>query len=306
MPKNKQQKALSVIAGAPDKPLKIGEIEINCYVLENEARVISQNSMANTLNLNSRSLRGFHADAELPRFASTQSLSPFISDELKNALTSPILFKNPSGGGMVHGYPATILVDICKAVWEAKEAGKLSSKQTLLAARCNILIMGLASIGIIGLIDEATGYQEIRAKNALAAILERYIEKEFHSWTKTFPEEFYKQIFRLNGWGSFDGIGKPAVIGHYTNDVVYDRLAPGILKELRTKNPKLPTGRRKTRHHQWFTSDAGHPKLKEHIEGVTALMKVSKNWTSFKRLLDRAYPKYGDTIQLNLEDSNDE
>ena len=37
-----EQKPLKVIAGAPDKPLKIGDIEIDCYVLEGEKRVLSQ------------------------------------------------------------------------------------------------------------------------------------------------------------------------------------------------------------------------------------------------------------------------
>ena len=35
-------KALKVIAGTPDKPLRIGDIETLCYVLENESRVLSK------------------------------------------------------------------------------------------------------------------------------------------------------------------------------------------------------------------------------------------------------------------------
>ena len=33
---------LKVIAGTPDAPLRIGDIEIPCYVLEDEMRVLSQ------------------------------------------------------------------------------------------------------------------------------------------------------------------------------------------------------------------------------------------------------------------------
>ena len=89
------------------------------------------------------------------------------------------------------------------------------------------------SIGIIGLVDEATGYQGIRAKRALATILEEFIAEELQPWTKTFPYEFYEEIFRLKGWPGPDGVKRPSVIGHYTNDIVYARLAPGVLDELK-------------------------------------------------------------------------
>ena len=157
-------------------------------------------------------------------------------------------------------------------------------------------------IGIIGLVDEATGYQEIRARKALATILEKFIAEELQPWTMTFPYEFYDQIFRLKGWPGPDGVKRPSVIGHYTNDFVYARLAPGVLAELRRKNPKLPAGYRKSRHHQWFTPDFGDPRLKEHLAAVTALMRAAPNWDGFMRSLNRAFPKLNETIPLALDD----
>ena len=161
---------------------------------------------------------------------------------------------------------------------------------------------GLRRIGIIGLVDEATGYQEVRAKRALATILENFIAKELKPWTKTFPYEFYELIYKLKGWVGPDGHKRSPLIGHYTNDIVYDRLAPGVLNDLRRINPTLPVGYRKNRHHQWFTPDFGHPKLKEHLIGVMALMRAAPNWTAFKRSLQRAYPKLNETIPLPLDD----
>ena len=73
-----------------------------------------------------------------------------------------------------------------------------------------------------------------------------------------------------------DGANKPLVIGHYTNDIVYNHLAPGVLNELKKVNPKTPKGRRASKHHQWFTPDFGHLKLKDHITGVTAFMRVAR------------------------------
>ena len=41
-----RKKPLEVIAGATDHPLVIGDIEIPCYVLEDETRVLVQRGMA--------------------------------------------------------------------------------------------------------------------------------------------------------------------------------------------------------------------------------------------------------------------
>ena len=146
-------------------------------------------------------------------------------------------------------------------------------------------------VGIIALVDEATGYQRIREERALATILEKFIAQELQPLTKTFPYAFYEQIFRLKGWPGPDGVKRPSVIGHYTNDFVYSRLAPGVLEELKRLNPTLPSGRRRNRHYQWFTPDQGHPDLIKHLEGVMALMRASPNWDTFIRNLERAYPK---------------
>ena len=295
---------LKVIAGTPDRPLVIGNIEIDCYVLEDEIRVLSQRGVFKSV---SATRGGPYSDseakrdgAEMPRFANQKWLKPFVSNELSTALKSPILFKSPSGA-TAYGYPATLLVDICGAVVEADQAGATTDRQSSIVGRAMTLLRGLATVGIIALVDEATGYQQLREERALATILEKFMAKELQAWTKTFPYEFYKQIFRLKGWPGPDGAKRPSVIGHYTNDFVYDRIAPGVLEELKTRNPKLPSGRRKTTHHQWFTPEFGHPKLKEHLAAVTALMRAAPNWDRFKSSLNRALPKIGTTLLLHDE-----
>ena len=44
------------------------------------------------------------------------------------------------------------------------------------------------------------------------------------------------------------------------------------------------------RYHQWFNEESGHPKLKEHIAGVMALMRVSYDWPDFMSKVDMAFP----------------
>jgi hypothetical protein len=82
--------------------------------------------------------------------------------------------------------------------------------------------------------------------------------------------------------------------------IVYERLLPGILKQLEERNPKDDTGKRKRKHHQWLTEDVGHPALAQHLYAVTALMRASTTWQQFKGLLNQALPKRGSKINLSL------
>ena len=288
------------IAGAPDRPLVIGDIQIPCYVLQDESRVLQQTGLLGSLDLSHGGSYSKGGD-RLAKFASQGRLKGFVNKELVDRTEKPIKFKVPSGS-LAYGYEATVLVDLCEAVLEARSAGRLQKQQEHVARRAEILIRGFARIGIIALVDEATGYQEIRERRALATILEKFIAKELQPWTKTFPYEFYQLIYKLKGWPGPDGHKRTPLIGHYTNDIVYDRLAPGVLDQLKKRNPPLPSGNRPHRHHQWFTPEIGHPKLKEHLIGVMALMRAAPNWDAFKRGLARAYQKREETLPLPYDE----
>ncbi len=293
-----------VIAGTPDRPLVVGNVEIECYVLEDETRVLSRGGFQAALGRHRTSKRHQPDDGvNLPAFLAAGNLAPFVSKDLVTAST-PVAFKAPARGPVAYGYPATVLPQVCEVYLKARDAGALLPSQRHIADRAEILIRGLATVGVIALVDEATGYQEIRAKKALAEILEKFIAKELRPWTRTFPPEFYSEIFRLKGWPGPDGVKRPSVIGHYTNDIVYDRLAPGVLDELKRLNPPIAPGRRKHKNFQWLTGDVGHPKLKEHLIGVMALMRASpdRGWTNFKRILARSYPKRNEDVPLPLGD----
>ena len=289
---------LKVIAGESDHPLVIGDIEIPAYVLEDETRVLSQGGFLQAIGRSRTPKAGTGGGVDdLPTFLAAGNLRPFVSQSEIGSSTTPIPFQIPNGQ-RGYGYKAQLLPEVCSIYLEARAAGVLLPSQRHIAARAEILIRGLATVGIVGLIDEVTGYERVREERALAKILERFLDEELQAWTKTFEFTFYEQIFRLKGWGSAAGVKRPRVIGHYTNDLVYDRIAPGVLAELRERNPVLPQGWRKNRHHQWFTPEFGHPKLRMHIEGVTALMRAAGSWESFKRALDRAYPKTGSQFSM--------
>lgn len=294
------EKILKSICGDYNRPVKIGDIEIPCFVLEDGTRVLTQFGFYKAIGRSGRPAKGRGAGFEkIPEFLGVNYIKPFVSEEL--ASSKAIRFRLPTGQ-TAWGYKAELLPKVCEVYLKARDENALTPAQKRFAVACDIVMRGLAHVGIIALVDEVTGYQELRGRRALAKILEKYIAKEFHSWTKTFPDEFYREMFRLKNW-SFDPttVKKPSVIGRYTNDVVYERLAPGVLAELQRKNPTTKKGHRARRHHQWLTGDVGHPKLKEHLSGVMALMRASANWRNFKDTLARAYPKQNEQIPLALE-----
>jgi hypothetical protein len=205
-------------------------------------------------------------------------------------------------GQKAQGYRAELLQMVCDVYLDARKGGMLTQSQEKIADQAEMLVRGFARVGIIALVDEATGYQRDRASDALARILEQFIAKELQPWVKTFPDEFYEQLFRLRGLEfPRDTVKRPQYFGYLTNDIIYKRLAPGILDELKRTEPKTPSGRRKGTIQQRLTPDLGHPKLREHLASVTTIMALSDDYEDFMRKLDKRHPKYGETISFDFE-----
>lgn len=296
------EKLPKAIFGNPKNPLIIGDLKIPCYVLEDKRRVLVQTGMIKSLGMSpGTGSRSIESGDRLAKFIGGKAIKPFIPNKITEMIISPIKFTMPTGG-IAYGYEATILADICDAVLEARAQGVLQKQQAHIAKQCEILMRGFAQVGIIALVDEVTGYQKVRDREVLQAILDKYIRDEWAKWTKRFPDEFYKQMFKLKNIPyPPHSIKKPKYIGHWTNDVIYKRLAPGVLKTLKEKNPRQPSGYRKRKFHQYLTEDLGIPELQKHLSNVIFLMKGCTSWNDFKRRLERASPKYGDTIPLDFE-----
>lgn len=217
-------------------------------------------------------------------------------------LRNPIRFQNPHGGGVAFGYPATVLADYCDAVLAARRAGTLPPRQAQVAEKCEILVRGFARVGIIALVDEATGYERDRVAGSLAKILEAFIAKELQPWVQTFPAAYYEQLFRLRGLPyASDSVRRPQYFGVLTNDIVYKRLAPGVLEELKKGAKRNDEGRPKHKYFQRLTSNIGYPKLREHLGSVVTIMRLSGDYADFKSKLDQLHPPYGVTAQLPFE-----
>jgi len=286
--------------------LPIPGLSIPCAVLEGGVRVISQRGFVKQVGGRTGSDKtGKHGRgvAGLPAFMTANALIPFIDKDLAASLASPIEYQPQRGGRTAYGIRATVIPQICDVWLRAREAKALEGAQLAVAAKAEILMRALAHVGIDALVDEATGYQAIRPADALATLLKAYISDHWARWAKRFPDSFYEQLFRLKNWELTPaGISKrPGIVAHYTKDIVYSRLAPGVMQELERLNPPNESGRRKRKHHQWLTPDVGHPALRDHLMGVVALMKAARTWEGFHVALARAYPIANEQLGLFLE-----
>jgi len=286
--------------------LKLGNTVIPCAVLEDGTRVLTQAEFMLALGRNPRPMgtRGVEFE-HVPAILRGKALKPFIDQELLDS-SRPVKFI-PQQGGFALGFRAEILPKVCDVYLKARENSTLPHNQQHIARQAEILIRGLAHVGIIAMVDEATGFQDDRARDALAKILEAFVAKELRKWVRTFPLEYYRELCRLRGVPfPTESFKLPGYFGHLTNDLVYARLAPGVLKTLRDKNPTVSPGRRKHKHFQWLTEDVGDPHLREHLWSVVTLMKASDDWDQFHAMAERALPRYSELpLLVVIEETGD-
>jgi hypothetical protein len=304
--------------------LTIGDMSIPCAVVEVfrdgmlvPVRVLSENGITNAL-LGSRSgaskrrKRALQEQgAPVPLFLAPKRLSPFISQDLMDGPLKPMIYQDEKEKSTDTGFDAQILPIVCDIWLKARDAGVLQAQQLDKAKKAEILMRGLAHVAIIALVDEATGYQEIRPHDALEACLALIIRKELAAWVKKFPDEFYINIYKLKGW-IWPGMQKNrySIVGHYTRDLVFERLAPGLLEELERKSPKNEKGYRKNKLHDWLADDVGNPLLAQHLHTLVKFqelaIKSGYTWTKYVKMVDQVMPKRGGNLELPLLDQTSE
>ena len=274
--------------------------KIPCYVLEDGTRVLSSRGMQDALKLVDEQAppSGQKPGTRMARLFGYTTLKEFIFKDKDLDHFKPIECYN--GNQKISGYEATVLADICEAMLDARRAGvHLTVRQRLIADQAEMLMRGFARIGIISLVDEATGYQSIREKDALQEILRLYVSEDILKWQLTFKETFYMQIFRLKGWSySATGIRKrPGIVGRYTNDYIYAAMPPGVMERIKEQTPKGKSEKFKYRFFQSLTPEIGREKLKEQILMVTTLMGASRSWQQFQMLFANMF---GGQLKLDL------
>jgi hypothetical protein len=286
----------------------IGESRIECAVLPDATRVLAQGTVLSALgrapSMGGR--RNSDAARRAP-FLSAANLAGYITPEVLDRL-EPIRYKVEGQRFISTGYRADALPLICEVYLAARADGVLQERQKPIAQAAELLMRSLAQVGITALVDEATGYQEVRARDDLQQLLARYVSETFRPWVAVFPPQFFREIYRLYGWEYKEGKTKhPQYIGKIINQYIYDALPDSVLEELQRVNPRSFSGHRRRKHHQHLTVDTGIEHLDKQILTVLTLLQVSSDIDQFKDLFARRFPNVSEhrVLRVNVADDGE-
>lgn len=275
--------------------LQIKAIELPCGVLDDGTRILSTRGVNRALGslATGTTKKGKIGARQLPSILASDKLKPYLTNDLIVRLMRPREYRPKHGGRTAYGHEATLLPEMCEVIIEADRAGILGKRYANISRTADLLIRGFARVGIIALIDEATGYQDDRAKDELTRILEAYIEESLRPYVSKFPNEFFKEIYRLYGWTYKPGSSfRPQYIGKFINKYIYEPLPPQVLPRMRELNPVTEKGYRRHKHFQYLTDDIGEPHLDKQLAATTALLKISDSVPGFDDHFRRAFAKH--------------
>lgn len=270
--------------------LKIGDVSIDVYVLKDRRRLIHKRGMARALGLKSEGGNAFM------KTISRKGLGSAVPEELRRKIENPIEFK-PLSGDPAHGYAAEVFIEVCDAIMTAGKLKKLAASQEFLSIQAEFIVRSAAKIGIIGLIDEATGFISDKRREEYRKLWTQFIRNECRAYESEFPERFFDAIYRLYGLKRKDpkSSKNPRFFSKFIRKYVYSPLANShgaILEELDAKNPVVyANGGRRYKMFQFLSDEVGMPTLKGHLWQVVGIAAASPDKAAFDRSFYRAFPE---------------
>ena len=266
-----------------------GDVTIPCHVLNDGNRVIAQREVIKALSGQER------PSGTIARLIGVNPIANYIDADDVASKVLPYRLSGPGHQMEAYGYEATLLIEVCEAFLRARDDGALSNAQLRVAHRADVILRACAKVGIIALIDEATGYQEVRQRNALQLKIQAFIADEMQEWAKLFPDEFWHELARLEHT-RYSPRSRPLRWGKYVMAFVYDAVDKDVGRELRLVNPD-PHFRRN--HHQWL-KEFGRGKVRDHINQVIGVMKLCGNMDEFNEKFGYVFRR--DPMQLSFFD----
>jgi hypothetical protein len=274
--------------------LSIGNAVLPAYVLDTGERVFSLKGVV-------VGLIGTEG-GQLAKYIKVKTIKPFLPFDLQpqEGDSIPALRKFDTGGDgftkFAQGITVERFMDLCAAYSEAADApdNQLTERQAETAARARAFLRATAKVGIVALVDEATGYQFDREEDALQFKLQLYLAEEMRPWEKTFPDDLWKEFGRLTGWKG-PVHQRPKYWGKLVMELVYGYLDADVADWLKQHAPKPRFGQN---YHQWLTSQYGLRKLVEHI---WMLIGMARTCSTIMELREKMGEQFGrHPVQLTL------
>lgn len=266
--------------------------EIPCYVLDDGQRIFRLSNLTKALRGKEHGKFGNYLAANnIQKYLPTR-LVP-LSDETHDRVPQGVV-EFVHNNKIEKGYNSEDFMDVCIAFIEAGHSEELSDVQKEILVNANKYIMACAKVGITALIDEATGYQNLREDNALQLKLKFFLSDQLRDWEKTFPDELWKQFGRLTNWkGSINS--RPRYWGKLVNELIYECIDEDLAKYLKETKPLMPSH---TKYHQWLNENYGVRALTEHIWQIIGMARGCHNIAQLKELANKEFKKTN--VQLTL------
>jgi hypothetical protein len=276
--------------------LPIGDLRLECYVLQDRRRVFHKRGMAKALKMKSGGGNVFM------RTLNRKKLGSVIPEDLRAKFDNHIVFMTLNGD-LAHGYEGTALIELCDAIWEARKQGKLTKTQEFLGVQAEIIMRASAKIGIIALIDEATGFILDKRREQYRELFQQFVKDEFTAWQKEFPDEFFNMLYRLYNFKRNPVANRhPQFFGKFIRRYIYTPLANSngaILEMLDEKNPVIYTnGGRRYKLFQYLSDVIGVGAFRSHLWKTIGIGSAARTKEGFDRAFSVAFPQSGDQGQL--------
>lgn len=270
-------------------------IDVECYVLDDRAKtaVISQTGMARALGLPS-------TGGAFPRFLAGKAMSLKTGAETRRKIQNPIKFQTIRSGAereprmVIHGYDATLLIDICNAIIAIEADGKLYRRHQNIAAQAHIIVGASAKAGIKYLVYALAGYNPT-AEEVIEAF-KVYVQEEARKYEQEFPNELYLRWHHLYNIPILER-GRSWHFKHLTVKHIYFPLAKSsgkVLELLRAL--KANDGDRQKKLFQ-FLNELGARALRIHIGRVLEMAESSSDRFAYER---KIVERFGGQQELEL------
>jgi hypothetical protein len=283
-----------------DGQLQIGDVWIDCYVLKDGRRLFHKRGLAKALGLKSEGGNAFM------KSMGRKSLGSVITGSLREKLDNPVIFK-PLSGDPAHGYEGIFIIELCDAIWEAGRNGLLSQSQMFLSKQSEIIVRSSAKVGIVALIDEATGYIKDKQKEEYRELFREFIRAEVREWEKEFPDQFFDMLYRMyNLKRNADKTKHPQFFGKFIRKYLYAPLANSkgaVMEMIDEKNPVVyKCGGRKYKMFQFLTDEVGLPAFRAHMWQIIGIGSATRTKDGFVKGFKMAFPSPGDQMTLFDDD----
>jgi len=294
---------LKVSYGLEAYPLRIGDISIPCFILNDSKAVLLIGGIQKAL--------GYQGRSEKWLLYLLHHINKFISiDELLQQVENPVQFQLiPRERPILkaEGLYSKTFLDVCNTIVIAKKQGYLNIHQLNYSKSAEIMLNDLSQSNIDVLIDESTGFKFFRERSIdqLQQFLWDIFEDDAILWMKTIPPSFFSTLFEVHGFDWQDLANNTQNIAKIIYEIVFSRIPDPLLTTLRQERPRRIYKKKNNK-----PEHMSHPELTIYILNVLSLIKVAKqNRNIFMRLLNKSYPKnatFAAAFPLRKNPSKDE